>query len=294
MNRQTLKPYMMLAPVLALIIGVFFAGLASALMQSLGYFPVVGLSDITLDYFKAVLADPQFLSALWYSLYTAFCSSLLAIALGILLAYCLLRAKTNSAVESLLAQLPIIVPHTIAAFLVIAMLGQSGLVARIAYQLGIIDSMNQFPELVFERTGWGVMIAYLWKEIPFVAVVVYGTLKSIDQKYISVARNLGANHWQSFVHITLPILAPTLLTLFSIIFAFSFGAFEVPYLLGATSPKALPVLAYLAYNQPDFSQRPYAMAINMVMALISLAIVWLYALGYRWLKVINRASDSPL
>ena len=62
-----------------------------------------------------------------------------------------------------------------------------------------------------------------------------------------------------------------------IIFIFAFGGYELPFLLGVTTPKALPVQAYLAYTSPDLRERPYAMAMNAVILLLSLGISLLYA-----------------
>ena len=63
-------------------------------------------------------------------------------------------------------------------------------------------------------------------------------------------------------------------------FAFSFGSYEVPFLLGPTLPKAIPVLAYLEFQNPDILNRSYAMAINGIMVLICtvLAIVYFIVL----------------
>ncbi len=81
-------------------------------------------------------------------------------------------------------------------------------------------------------------------------------------------------HWELvehklFFNVIFPILMPSILSSFIIIFAFSFGAFEVPYLLGPTTPKSLPVKAYIEYSNPDLTNRPYAMVINTILIVIS-------------------------
>ena len=84
------------------------------------------------------------------------------------------------------------------------------------------------------------------------------------------ARNLGASKWQSFFKVTLPLCKDTILSGFLIIFVFSLGAYELPVLLGSTLPKALPVLAYNQYTHPNLQNRPYAMALNGIIIVISL------------------------
>lgn len=278
------EPYLMLAPVLTVLTAVFAAGLAMGLLQSLGYFPALGLREFTLGHYRAVLSDPAFLKALSFSLYTALVSSLTAVGTGLILAYALMRSAGKGTVEGLLYQLPIIVPHTVAAFLAFSLLSQSGWLSRLAFRLGIISDMAQFPVAVLDPGGLGIVAAYLWKEIPFVALVVYGVLKSADTAYSQAARNLGASSLQAFWHVTLPLCGPTLMTSFIITFAYAFGAFEVPYLLGPTTPKALPVLAYLAYIHPDLGHRPYAMAISMVLAGLTLFLVVLYSWSFTLLE----------
>jgi putative spermidine/putrescine transport system permease protein len=61
-----------------------------------------------------------------------------------------------------------------------------------------------------------------------------------------------------------------------LVFAFTFGAFEVPYLLGKSYPTILPVMAYNEYRDIDLSARPTAMAINVLIALITGAVAALY------------------
>ena len=60
------------------------------------------------------------------------------------------------------------------------------------------------------------------------------------------------------------------------IFIFAFGGYELPFLLGATVPKALPVQAYLAYTAPNLRDRPYAMAMNAVILLLCFGMSLLY------------------
>jgi putative spermidine/putrescine transport system permease protein len=61
-----------------------------------------------------------------------------------------------------------------------------------------------------------------------------------------------------------------------IVFAFTFGAYEVPLLLGANHPQALPVLAWRTYSDVDLAARPQAMAMAVVIALMSGLMIWAY------------------
>lgn len=283
---KNIKPYILLTPVIIVILGIFVSGLIMGLTQSFGYFPAVGLKEFTLKYYKEVLSDSGFIASFRLSIYISLVSSILAVIIGVLLAYSILQTK-NKKLEQVIYKLPIIVPHTVAALLVYNVISQSGVLPRILFHLGIIGSQSDFPSLIFDRNGLGIILAYLWKEIPFVAMVVYTVLSNINNKLVEAALNLGANRRQVFWRILLPLTMPTIVSTFIIIFAFSFGAFEVPYLLGPTSPKTLPVKAYIEYTNPDLTNRPYTMVINMVLAFYSLILVWLYNKTFKLISKYN-------
>lgn len=271
MNRY--KPYLMIAPIMTIIIGVFIGGLAMGIMQSLGHFSAIGMTEFTLKYYYQVLSDPDFIASLVFSLRTSLISSMIALALGLLLAYLLIKSNASNRINNLIYKLPIIIPHSIAAFMIFTIFSQSGLLSRLLYNLGFIKEISEMPLLLFDKNGSGVILAYIWKATPFIAMVVYDILKNVSSRLEEVSVNLGASEWQTFKYVILPLIAPTLISNFIIIFAFSFGAFEIPYLLGATSPKALPIFAYIEYTNPNLSHRPFAMAITMILTGVSLLMV---------------------
>ncbi|SHI53256.1 putative spermidine/putrescine transport system permease protein [Geosporobacter subterraneus DSM 17957] len=247
-----------------------------ALAQSLGYFPVVGLRNITLFYYREVLRDSSFLTALAFSLYTSFVSSLFSVGIGVLLSYLLIQKNNSEKLVSIFYKLPIIVPHTVAVLLMLNIFFDSGILARLFYHLDLIQDSSQFSKLVFDKRGFGIIITYIWKEVPFITMVVYTVMSKINSKLADAAANLGANRRQIFIHVLLPLLLPTISSAFIIIFAFSFGAFEVPYLIGPTFPKALPVMAYINYIHPDMTNRPYTMVILMCITFICILLTMLY------------------
>jgi len=273
---KKLKPYVYLTPVLILLLGIFASGIVMGLLQSFGYFPTIGLTEFTLKYYLAVLQNSSFLDSLLFSFYIAFVSSVFAIILGVFLAYAIYKLKGKKAWVETIYQVPIAVPHIVSALLVYNILSQTGIIPRILYGIGLIDDLGQFPSLLYSENGIGIILAYLWKEIPFVALTTYAILGNFSSQLSDVAKNLGASSRQAFFYIILPLLLPTILSTFVIIFAFSFGAYEVPLLLGPTSPRVLAVQAYVEYTNPNFSNRPYAMVYNTLITVIALFLTWIY------------------
>lgn len=274
MNRR-IRAFLLLIPHIWLTI-LFLAGLYAGITQSFGVIPAFGLKEPTLMYYREVLAKPEFLRSVLYSLRTSFLSAVIAAAAGVLICGLLVLQKKERGLAARILQLPILVPHVVAALFVMLLCSQNGLLARAAWSLGLIQSQSDFPLLLFDEKGYGVMIAYIWKETPFIVYFVLSLMANINSSLGEAARNLGASPWKAFWKVTLPLCRNAVLSGFLIIFVFSLGAYELPFILGATKPKALPVAAYLEYIHPDLRNRPYAMALNGVITLISLVCAALY------------------
>lgn len=263
-----------------MILIFFLGGFGIAFVQSLGYFPIIGMKEITLKYYEEVLTKPEFLNFLKHTLYISFVSTLIATVIGTLLAYFFLKSRQRKWV-SFIYKIPIAVPHLVAALMIVFILSQGGVFSRLAMKLGLITETAEFLALFYTRNGIGIILIYVWKEIPFVTFMVYTVMKNIDTKLAEVAINLKASPYQVFRYVILPLSMPSIISASAIAFAFSFGAFEIPYLLGATYPKTLPVWAYQNFISVDLSHRPVAMVINMIISLVCTMLVFIYYVSMR-------------
>lgn len=273
---QTLRIWLLLTPALLVIGGLFLGGLLLGLVQSLGYMPLIGANDLSLRAYAEVLGSRSFLRSLLLTFHVAFTSTVLASALALGLALLLRQSFAGRRAMTFIFQLNLPIPHIVGAIALAQVLGQSGLLARVAALFGLIGDPGQFPALVFDRWGLGIIAEYVWKETPFIGVVLLSLLHALGPDYEDVARSLGASRWQRFRYVLLPLLLPGLLSTSVIVFAFSFGAFEVPFFLGVAFPQALPVLAYKSYADVDLNARPAAMAMSMIIAVLVTALALLY------------------
>jgi len=73
-----------------------------------------------------------------------------------------------------------------------------------------------------------------------------------------------------------------------IVFGYIFASFEVPFLLGSTRPRTLPVLIYRAFTDSDLTRRPEAIALGIILSVLSMLIV----VAYSWLVSRNYQSMS--
>ena len=275
MRNRKLTPWLLLMPFLG-VTALVIVSIWNILVQSLGVIPAFGLTEPTMEYYRQVLTNETFLSSLAVSLKIAFASAALATVLGVLVCAGLVGCRKEGIVH--VVRLPILVPHTVVALFVITICSQTGLIARAAAALGWIADSTEFPQLLYTESYLGVILAYLWKEIPFVAYFVLALMSGVSTTLGEAAENLGASPFKSFFQITLPLSMPAITKAFLIIFIFAFGGYELPLILGATVPKALPVQAYLSYMDPNLLNRPYAMAMNGVILMLSMAMATLYGL----------------
>jgi putative spermidine/putrescine transport system permease protein len=267
---------MLLAPALLIIGVLFFGGLLIGIMRSLNYMPVIGLTQPNFDAYISIFTSREFYLSFLLTFHISFTSTVLSSILAIGAALLLRRQFLGRAVVNFLFQLNLTVPHLVGAIGILYLFSQSGSFARLAAEWGMIARPGEFPALVFDPYAIGIILQYVWKEVPFIGVIVLANMQAIGEDYEAVARSLGASRWQCFRYILLPMIFPGVLSASVIVFAFTFGAYEIPALLGANYPAALPVLAYRKYTDVDLAARPEAMAMGIVIALLSAVMLYLY------------------
>ncbi|HMY73085.1 MAG TPA: ABC transporter permease subunit [Blastocatellia bacterium] len=272
----TVPHWFKLLPALATIGVLFAGGLALATAQSLGYFAVTGEHAFTLRHYAALWTDGEIHASLWLTLKLAATATAISALLGLTLALGLREAARRSRVVNLLLQIPLSMPHPAMAGALITVVAPSGLPARAAFALGLIAQPADVPALVNDRYGAGIVLAYVLKEVPFIALMTLALLARLGEDYEQAARVLGASAWQRFRFVTLPLVAPAVISSSLLVFTFIFGAFEVPYLLGRPYPAMLSVVAQQRYLDANLATRPGAIALAVLSTLLTAALAWAY------------------
>lgn len=242
--------------VLPLVLGVGYA-----LLYSLG---VVGLlsEGITLLHWGKVLMNNEFLESVGYSLYISVASLLLVMTLALFFAWRLYIKPGRPWLYGLLF-LPLTFPPLVAGFSWFYILSPGGILSRITHQLGLVQDAAEFPRLVNDLLSIGVLISHVFLIFPlFTLLFLYQVKKERMNALQEMATTLGTTHRQFIRKIFIPVLlkksAPFLL-LYGILI---FGAYEIPLLLGRSSPRMISVLItekMTRFNLLDIPQG-YAMA----------------------------------
>ncbi len=265
------------------VLGLMLGGaVLLAVAQSLGFAPWYGINSFP---------DPSYLAGLWGSkgfwvsvgltLYYSLAATLLALLLALTTATLLVRSFHGRAVFGALYRLPLVVPYGVGIALAVIMMGNGGLVSRGLAALGWIDDPSGFPRLLNTHAGWGVIAVYVWKQLPFMVVAIHAVMVGADREQAEAAVVLGASRSDVFRHVTLPQIAPGILSATLICFAFNMGAFEAPFILGGGYPDTLPVLAWRFFNDADYTMQLRGMAAVVSIAALTGALVLAYLAAYR-------------
>ncbi len=261
------SPWISLAPALTIIMALLGASLFYAITESVGYINTINQTNVSFDAYRETLAfNSEFWVSLSFSLWISIASTLISSAIALALAAWLSEGHGN--MDTLALNWNLAFPHLVWSVALLLFLSQSGLFARWATSLGFITTPDQFPVLVRDRFGIGVILSYVGKEVPFLTIIILSVLRSQAVGYDVVAENLGANRWQRLRYLTIPQVLPALLAGDLLVFGFIFSSYEVPALLGIGYPRALPVLALRFFLDPDLRARSEGMVISLIITLI--------------------------
>ncbi len=234
------------------------------------------------NYFDILFNDPEFYSVLLFTFIYTILVVAITYCLGLLMAMLLNRNIKFRGVFRAVALLPWIVPTAVAAISFRYLLNdQIGFVNVFLQNIGLIKE----PILFLADPGWArfsVIMLTVWKEYPFMMVVLLAGLQSIGPEMYEPAYIDGANSFRAFRYITMPLLRPVTLVSVSLLFIWTFNSisFDNIYLLTMGGPaNATYVLSIQSYYVAFFRNKiGYASAISFVMLLvISIAII-IYAI----------------
>ena len=269
----------------ALVAAPVLIGIAYAAAASLGI-AGAGASGIGAERLPRVLAERVTWAGLGFTLRVATISTVLATMGAVTVAIAFRGVAPLDRAARALAALPLPVPHLVAGMLGVWVLGQSGLLARLAFSIGLIDSPAQMPALVYDEWGLGLALTMAWKEMAFLSVVATALLATQAEAIEEAARTLGAGRWSTFRRITWPTLWRGLLPAVIAVFIFVAGSYEAAALLAPSDPPALPLLVLERAADPDLGRRGDAYVISLLLLAIGVVAV----LAHEW----ARARWEPL
>lgn len=250
------------------------AGIVYALLTSVGLTGALS-QGFTLSHWQWALESTEVWKSITFSMYIA----TMALAIAMCLAFFLviyLRPQLEKGWLSRAIYMPLAIPAAVAAFFSFQMLSASGLLARFFYQLGWINSIHQFPELINDAWGIGIILTHALMAFPFLTLVLLNLYESKGILALSeLASTLGARSVDIRVKVVFPILFKGIMPTLGLFFLFILGAYEIPLLLGRQDPQMITLLTLRKLQRFDLSVIPQAYVVVLIyIALVLMVMLW--------------------
>lgn len=264
------RPAFALVPSVLVIVVLWGAGMVGAARSSLGVNRLTGWSGADLDAYSALVHDPAFWDALWFTLRITIMATLGSAVVAVALAALLRRSGT---LVRTLAALPVPMPHLVAAALGVLWLGPGGIADRVLGGLPF--------DVVRDQAGIGIVLVYVYKEAPFLALLVLAAWGPAVAAREEAAAVLGARPFQRLRWVVWPAIRAPLVTGSAVVAAFVIGAFEVPLVVGPNSPGTLSELALSSTRTASLDGRSIANAALLVASVLAVSVAALAATHLR-------------
>lgn len=248
------------------------AGLGFALLYSLGLTGLLS-EGFTLKIWHQIITDRE----IWFSfLYTAYIA-VFSIGISLILSLGLVIFYHNSLDKSHISfffYLPLSIPAIVMAFYIFQVLGGSGLFSRLAYQLGMIQSVTQFPSMINDLGGIGIITAHVLMATPFFTIFFHNIYRGEQVGHmIELASTLGAGKRYINRTVVVPMLLRRGFSTIMLYVIFVLGSYEIPLLLGREYPQMLSVLIINKLRKFNLMDIPEAYGVAVLYAAIVLTIV---------------------
>lgn len=256
---------LLLAPALVLLAALFAYPLALSVTSA---FTVEG--EASLGNFGRVLelysGDVAFTGVV--AIGVVLITDILAIAIA---GYLVLgRNRTAVGILRWLYRWPLFIPFVVAAQMMRSFLAKNGLMNNSLVTLGVLDPADAVGFLDWR----GVIITFVWKQLPFVTLIVAGAVASLETAQIEAARNLGAKRLRVLVEIIVPQIRGPLVVASVLTFVTLLSVLSVPMMINAGSPTMITV--DMAYRITSLSDYAAANALGVISYLMTAAVAWLY------------------
>ena len=228
------------------------------------------------DNWSTVLTSYYFVDSLLFTLKVALISTALAMVIAVACALALRRTFVGKKLVVLMFQFNLTIPRMAAGMMLLLLLSQTGMISQVCHFLGITQGTADFPYLVHDQAGMGLIIAFTWKFFPYIGMSVLGILQGASQEYEDQAAVLGVGRFKRFWHVTLPLIIPATSIASIIVFAAAFGDYEIPMVLGSSSTRVLSIYTYLKYSDPAMMNRPESYVLMVAMIIVLMIAILLY------------------
>ena len=221
-------------------------------------------STLTWPEFWHTITMPTALASYRLTFGASFCAALVNVVFGLVVAWVLVRYEFfGKKIVDALVDLPFALPTAVAGITLAALYSQHGWIGQLLTPLGVKVANSQT----------GIFIALTFIGLPFIVRTVQPILEDLDPELEEAASSLGANRWQVFWRVILPMLTPALLTGFALAFARALGEYGSVIFIAGNIPMKTQITPVIIMAELDMFDYAKATAIAVVMLVASFVLL---------------------
>ncbi len=220
---------------------------------------------LTWPQFVEAVTAPRVLAAYRLTFGASFLAALFNVGAGLLLAWVLVRYEfPGKKIVDALVDLPFALPTAVAGIALTALYAENGWI-------------GQWLPFKVSFTPLGVFVALTFIGLPFVVRTLQPVLEDVSKELEEAAATLGADRWQTFRRVILPIVTPALLTGFALAFARALGEYGSVIFIAGNMPMVSEITPLLIITKLE--QYDYAGATAIAVAMLVAAFMLLLAIN---------------
>lgn len=264
--RTTPYGLLLVAPALALVGVIFLMPFGLSILSSLtDKSGAIGFANF-------IRAAELYSTDIAFTVMIVTVSTALIALVSIAIAGTIVLSETRWLVAALgaLYRWPLFIPFIVAAQCMRTFLAKNGLMNNSFVALGLADPMTTTSFLDWR----GIIITFVWKQAPFVTLLLAGAMASLDRATIEAGRNLGASKPRILVELVIPQVKATLIVGLVLSFVTMMSVLSVPMMVAGSQPTMLTV--DMAFRINSYGDYGTANALGVISYLICGVAAWLY------------------
>jgi putative spermidine/putrescine transport system permease protein len=257
----------LLAPAVLLSMAVFWVCMAVLVTMSVYPFLAAGTPRFTWVAWHRFLTDGYYWSVVGTTLNLAVLVTGLSLVIGYPTAYAISKIRRPGWALAAYVMLfaPILVSVVVRTYGWLLLLSKTGAVNYVLRSLGLI---HEPLALIFNTTG--IVIAMVHILLPFMVFPIMSVIGQLTPDLKEAAMDLGANRWQTFRRVTLPLTLPGVVSGSQIVFTLMISAFVTPFLMGGGK---VQILSGLIYRDMEAVNLGFASVVSLVLLVLAVAIL---------------------
>ena len=274
MKEKEISPIhiLMLFPGVGFILLFIGSSIFLTLVQSFGLFSITGKSVFTLENWKTILQTRESMDSLFFSLKMGLLSSIGTVVVAFPIALFFRKGGTGKGILGSIIKVPLFIPALVAAFLILNLISYHGLVNTALMRLNLIDEPLR---MLNDKFGWGVVFIQIWKNLPFVLLIVMASLASIRDDTIDAAKNLGAGYWSILFRVYVPLAMPGILVSMILMFIKAFGDFPIVSVAGPIYPSSMAGRMHIMAT--IYQEWDQAAVLGVIIIVTAFIVIWAYS-----------------